>query len=203
MQAQLPRIGVLVLMLPDYEELFPGITQRQAAFARSLLQPLGGVIDFRFTAPALGRQAIQAQVTQMKREGCDGILVLPLTYSQGQYLVKPCLDARLPLALALVQPEETATAAFEEIDLTVNQAIHGAQDQANCLKRAGIPYAAYAGHKGAPFNSFVEDFSAAAQTVASVDHASVHPPIPSAVLVGLCIVILLFSSLGLVVIIAM
>ena len=53
----------------------------------------------------------------------------------------------LPLALALVQPDETVGDDFEEWELTVNQGIHGSQDNANCLMRAGIPCAFFAGSR--------------------------------------------------------
>ena len=43
-----------------------------------------------------------------------------LSYSQGQYLVHAMQRNTLPLALALVQPDETVGDDFEEWGLTVN-----------------------------------------------------------------------------------
>lgn len=170
---QKPRIGVLALMLPDYEDLFPGITKRQESFVHSLLEPLSSWVDFRFASPALGRDAIRAQVKNMCAEDCSGIVVIPLTYSQGQYLVRPLLEACLPVALVLVQPDETTHSQFSEIDLTVNQAIHGSQDQANCLRRAGVPFVAYAGDKGGGFRDFIENFAKASATIGTMRKARI------------------------------
>ena len=163
-----PRIGILALMLPDYESLFPGITQRQSDYVRRLIDSISPMADYVFEGPALGRLAIEDQMKMFRARGCDGVMVLLLSYSQGQYLVRAAMENPLPLALALVQPEETAGNHFEEIDLTVNQGIHGAQDQANGLIRAGIPFAVYAGSKGERFMRFAQDFAKAAQTVTAL-----------------------------------
>lgn len=163
-----PKIGVLALMLPDYEELFPGITHRQESFVRHLLETMSDLADFHFTGAALGRSGISQGVREILAADCQGILVLPLTYSQGQYLARPLLDANLPVSLVLVQPDETAHSAFAEIDLTVNQAIHGSQDQANNLTRAGIPFVAYAGGKEKALHAFVEDFAQTCATIAAL-----------------------------------
>ena len=92
-----------------------------------------------------------------------------LSYSQGQYLVHAMQRNTLPLALALVQPDETVGDDFEEWELTVNQGIHGSQDNANCLMRAGIPCAFFAGsRKNGELAAFVADFGAAAHTACAL-----------------------------------
>ena len=45
------------------------------------------------------------------------------------------------------RPDETVGDDFEEWELTVNQGIHGSQDNANGLRRAGIPCAFFAGSR--------------------------------------------------------
>lgn len=159
-----PKLGVLALMLEAYEPLFPGITKRQEGYVRAALEPLGHLAEFRFSRAALNRQDIEEFTAQFNRDRLDGILVLLLTYSQGQYLVRAMQDNRLPLALALVQPDETVGDDFEELDLTVNQGIHGSQDNANCLVRAGIHCSFFAGSRfDGSFARFIGDFAKAAQ----------------------------------------
>ena len=51
----------------------------------------------------------------------------------------------MPLLLANIQPERSITADWDMDDLTYNQGIHGAQDQANALVRAGIPFSVITG----------------------------------------------------------
>jgi L-arabinose isomerase len=160
-----PRIGVLALMLEAYEPLFPGITHQQESYVQSALSVLSAAIDFHFPRVALNRQDIEDLTRQFNSDRLDGILIMLLTYSQGQYLVRAMQNNNLPLALALVQPDETVCDDFEELDLTVNQGIHGSQDNANCLVRAGIRCSYFAGsrHDGS-FERFITDFAKAAQT---------------------------------------
>ena len=54
--------------------------------------------------------------------------------------VRALMDTTVPLLLANIQPERSITAAWDMADLTYNQGIHGAQDQANALVRIGKPF---------------------------------------------------------------
>ena len=51
----------------------------------------------------------------------------------------------MPLLLANIQPERSITADWTMDDLTYNQGIHGAQDQANALVRSGLPFSVLTG----------------------------------------------------------
>ncbi len=161
-----PRLGVLALMLENYEPLFPGITKSQETYVHEVLSSLSGTAEFVFPRIAANRETIEALTAQYNAENLDGILILMLSYSQGQYLVHAMQKNTLPLALALVQPDETVGEEFGEWELTVNQGIHGSQDNANCLMRSGIPCVFFAGsRKNGELSSFVSDFAAAAHTV--------------------------------------
>ncbi len=168
-KGELPRIGVLALMLEAYEPIFPGITVRQTEYVREVLGNLAETAEFVFDSLALNRSDIERITSSYNRDELDGILILLCSYSQGQYLVRAMQRNRLPLALALVQPDETVGDDFEELELTVNQGIHGSQDNANALLRAGIPCAYYAGSRfDGGLASFVADFGAAARAVRSM-----------------------------------
>ncbi len=169
-----PRLGVLALMLEAYEPLFPGIGQRQTAYVQEMLDDMAGLADFSFPHIAKNRGEIEALTARYNAEGQDGILLFLLSYSQGQYVVRAMQASRLPLALALVQPDETVGTDFEELDLTVNQGIHGAQDNANCLLRAGIPCQFFAGsRKNGELAAFVADFGAAAMAAQAMKQMKV------------------------------
>ena len=159
-----PKLGVLGLMLGAYEPIFPGITERQEGYVRDMLAELSGEADFVFPGAAKSRAEIEAYTRQYNNSDVDGILIFLLSYSEGQHLVRAMQNNRLPVALALVQPDETVGDDFEELDLTVNQGIHGSQDNANCLMRAGIDCAVFAGGRAdGSFARFVADFGHAAQ----------------------------------------
>jgi L-arabinose isomerase len=51
----------------------------------------------------------------------------------------------VPLLLANIQPQRSITADWTMDDLTYNQGIHGAQDQANALVRSGLPFSVLTG----------------------------------------------------------
>ena len=109
-----PRLGILALMLEGYEPLFPGIMASQHKYVEEVIASLSGTADFVFPRIAASREAIEALTAQYNAEGLDGILILMLSYSQGQYLVHAMQRNTLPLALALVQPDETVGDDFEE-----------------------------------------------------------------------------------------
>ncbi len=162
--AEKPRLGILALLMEGYEPIFPGITRAQTDYVRALAEGLSEVVDCVFPHPALNRRDVEELTDRYNREKLDGILIILCSYFQGQYLVRAMQGNRLPLALALVQPDETVDEGFEEWELTVNQGIHGSQDSANCLMRAGIPCLYFAGSRlDGELHRFVADFGAAAQ----------------------------------------
>lgn len=169
MKQKKPKIGVLALMLESYEPIFPGITEAQRRYLEEVLAGLADTADYEFPQIALNRDDIENLTARFNAEKLDGIAVFLLSYSQGEHLVHAMQANRLPLALVLIQPDRTAKPEFGEWEYTVNQAIHGSQDNANCLKRAGIPCAFFAGDRTGPaFPRFMADFAAAAQTVTAM-----------------------------------
>lgn len=161
-----PKLGVLALMLEDYLPLFPGIDRAQTAYVNEVLDGLRDAAEFVFPHAAMNRAQIESLVAQYNHEKLDGILILLLTYSQGAYLVRALEENHLPLALALIQPEQTVRPDFIEWDYTVNQGIHGSQDQANVMTRMGVNCVYYAGNRcDGSFVRFVADFGRAAMTV--------------------------------------
>ena len=160
-----PRIGLLGLMTDGYEITFPGIVARQEAYARELVEFLSPVADVDFPGAGVNRKSIEEKVRYFNEQKMDGILIILLAYSQGSYLLRALQDNRLPLALAVVQADSVVLDDFEELDLTVNQGIHGAQDNANVITRNGFKCQFFAGKRDSErFLRFVEDFGYAART---------------------------------------
>ena len=163
MAARKPKIGLLGLMTDGYEVTFPGIIARQEAYAREIVETLSPVADVDFPGAGLNRGRIEEIVKYFNEKEYDGILIVLLAYSQGSYLLRALQNNRLPIALAVVQPDQEVLDDFEELDLTVNQGIHGAQDNSNMIVRAGLPCQFFAGNrKEQGFVDFVEDFARAA-----------------------------------------
>lgn len=160
-----PRLGLLGLMTDGYEPIFPGITARQEAYAREIVSDMADVADIYFPGAALNRMDIEAKVKHMNEMELDGLLLILLTYSQGSWIVRAMQENRLPLGFAVVQPDEAVENDWGELELTVNQGLHGAQDNACAITRMGLKCQFFAGNRQEPeFKRFIEDFGKAAQT---------------------------------------
>jgi L-arabinose isomerase len=138
--ADKPRIGLLGVMQELYDAMLPGITDRQHAYARAIAARVSGAAEVVVAPPARNRADVEAAVRGFERDGCDGLLVVMLTYGPAMRVARALAETPLPVCLANVQPEGEVTAAWDMADLTYNQGIHGAQDTANAMVRAGRPF---------------------------------------------------------------
>src|SRR5215204_514954 len=134
-----PRIGLLGIMQELYDDMLPGITERQAAYARELGASLEPVADVEVAAPARNRADVERVVREFETAGVDGLLVVMLTYGPGMRVARALSETRLPICLANVQPVPAVTAEWDMADLTYNQGVHGAQDTANAMMRGRSP----------------------------------------------------------------
>ena len=141
-----PRIGLLGIMQELYDDMIPGITEHQAQYAARVAERLSRRRPrSSFTRPARNRDDVESITPRARRRGVDGIMIVMLTYGPAMRTVRALLEAPVPLLLANIQPERSVTAEWDMDDLTYNQGIHGAQDQANALVRAGIPFSVITG----------------------------------------------------------
>ena len=162
--AQRPRIGLLGIMQELYDDMLPGITERQSAYARQIADTLGETVAITFHGPARNRADIEAHVRAFNDEGLDGILIVMLTYGPALRTVRALRENHLPVMLANVQPERTITAKWDMADLTYNQGVHGAQDMANTLVRLGVRFPVISEDwQSDRFRAFVTDWAHAAQ----------------------------------------
>jgi L-arabinose isomerase len=167
--SELPRIGLLGIMQELYDDMLPGITERQGEFATSVARQLSDVAQVSFTRPARNRDDVEAIVSELTAEGVDGIAIVMLTYGPAMRTVRALMPTPVPLLLANIQPERSITAAWDMADLTYNQGIHGAQDQANALVRIGKPFSVITGDwRSEAFASAFADWARAAQAVTSL-----------------------------------
>jgi L-arabinose isomerase len=132
-----PRIGLLGVMQSLYDDMLPGIGERQAAYAAEVAAALGGVVDVEVAAPVKDRAAAERAVRDLEAKDLDGLLVVMLTYGPAMRVARALAGTSLPICLANIQPVPEVTAAWDMADLTYNQGIHGAQDTANAMVRAG------------------------------------------------------------------
>jgi L-arabinose isomerase len=123
-----------------YDDMLPGIADRQAAYAGEIAAALGEVADVVVAAPVKDREQIEEAVAGLEAQGLDGLLVVMLTYGPAMRVTRALSRCALPICLANIQPQPRVTDAWDMADLTYNQGIHGAQDTANALVRAQRPF---------------------------------------------------------------
>jgi L-arabinose isomerase len=164
-----PRIGLLGIMQELYDEMVPGITEHQAQYARAVAQRLEPVAEVVFTRPARNRADIEAITRELVAGGVEGIMIVMLTYGPAMRTVRALSETPVPLLLANIQPERAVTATWDMDDLTYNQGIHGAQDQANAIQRAGIPLSIITGDwRSEKFELAFADWASAAHAVTTL-----------------------------------
>src|SRR6266699_4649662 len=124
-----------------YDEMIPGIAQRQEGYASELAAQLAGVGEFIPAAAVKYRQDAERVMGEFEHSGLDGVLVVMLTYGPAMRVARLLSESRLPICLANIQPEPSGTPAWDMADMTYNQGVHGAQDTANAMVRAGRRFA--------------------------------------------------------------
>ncbi|HEX3489174.1 MAG TPA: L-fucose/L-arabinose isomerase family protein [Streptosporangiaceae bacterium] len=137
MTARRPRIGILGIMQDLYDDMIPGIAQRQAGYAAEIADQLSSVGEFIPAEPIKYREDAERVMAEFERSDLDGVLVVMLTYGPAMRVARLLSESRLPICLANIQPEPNVTPAWDMADMTYNQGVHGAQDTANAMVRAG------------------------------------------------------------------
>src|SRR3954451_21540833 len=123
-----------------YDDMLPGIAERQAAYAREVAEALSGVADVEVAPPVKERADAERAMADLHARGLDGLLVVMLTYGPAMRVARLLAETPLPVCLANIQPVPAVTPEWDMGDLTYNQGIHGAQDTANAMVRAGRPF---------------------------------------------------------------
>ena len=136
----LPRIGLLGIMQSLYDDMLPGIAERQAAYAAEVAGALAGVAHVEVSPPVKERADAEAAMRELESQRLDGLLVVNLTYGPAMRVARLLAETQLPVCLANIQPVPSVTAAWDMADLTYNQGIHGIQDTANAMVRSGRPF---------------------------------------------------------------
>src|ERR1700749_1008365 len=132
-----PRIGILGIMQDLYDDDIPGIAQRQEGYAAEVAQQLSSVGEFIPSKAIKYREDAERAMREFEDADLDGVMVVMLTYGPAMRVARLLSESRLPVCLANIQPEPSVTPAWDMADMTYNQGVHGAQDTANAMVRAG------------------------------------------------------------------
>jgi L-arabinose isomerase len=141
MSQRKPRIGILGIMQDLYDDMIPGIAQRQEGYAAELAAHLADVGEFIPSKAIKYREDAERAMREFEGSDLDGIMVVMLTYGPAMRVARLLSESRLPVLLANIQPEPSVTPAWDMADMTYNQGVHGAQDTANAMVRGGKRFA--------------------------------------------------------------
>lgn len=165
---------MLGIMQELYDEMIPRITEHQAEFSRELCASLAPAAEVIFTRPARNRDDIEEIVKDLNSKNLDGIMIVMLTYGPAMRTLRALQENPLPLLLANIQPDPVVTDKWTMDDLTYNQGIHGAQDQANAMLRASLPFSVITEEWRSPaFLAAFESWARAAQTVTKLKRTKI------------------------------
>ena len=168
MSDRTPRIGILGIMQDLYDDMIPGIAQRQEGYAAELAGHLSVPGQFEFTAAKAikYREDAERVMREFEHAGLDGVLVVMLTYGPAMRVARLLAESRLPILMANIQPEPNVTPAWDMADMTYNQGVHGAQDTANAMVRAGRAFSVLTDDwRSEPFRDNVHRWARAAAAV--------------------------------------
>ena len=120
-----------------YDEMIPNIAQRQERYAHEIAVHLADVAEFIPSKPIKYREDAERAMREFENADLDGVMVVMLTYGPAMRVARLLNESRLPILLANIQPDPNVTPAWNMDDMTYNQGVHGAQDTANAMVRAG------------------------------------------------------------------
>src|SRR5712691_9228200 len=108
-----PRIGILGIMQDLYDDMIPGIAQRQEGYAAELAAHLSDVAEFIPSKAIKYREDAERAMREFENADLDGVLVVMLTYGPAMRVARLLSESRLPVCLANIQPEPTVRPAWD------------------------------------------------------------------------------------------
>ena len=141
-----PKIGLLPLMLELYDESAPELKPRQAQFARQIADVLSSDVEISAVPICNTRPQVDAAIADFEGEGCEGIIVVHLSYAPSLISASALTRTSLPVLLFNTTPAPKMDIDLTPEDIMENHGIHGVQDLANILLRAGKTYHIISGY---------------------------------------------------------
>jgi L-arabinose isomerase len=139
------KVGLLGLMLELYD-LVPELKPKMAAFAGELVDTLAPFADVTFPGVCNTREQVDRAVAGFEADGTDLIIVVLLTYAPSHIALPALCRTRLPILIFNTQRLYGITKDVLSDETTENHGMHGVQDLANVLLRAGREFHIVTGH---------------------------------------------------------
>ena len=140
------KIGLLGLMFDLYER-WPEIKPLLAEFAGELVETLSPFAEVDFPGVCTTRrEQVEQAVAGFEADGKDLLMVVLLSYAPSHIALPALIRTPLPVLLFNTQQLHAITHKTAALDTTRNHGMHGIQDLANVLLRAGRDFHLVTGH---------------------------------------------------------
>jgi L-arabinose isomerase len=164
------KVGLLGLMFDLYDRM-PALKPMMAQFGEELVDTLLPFAEVDFPGVCNTREQVDQAVAGFEADGKDFIMVVLLTYAPSHIALPALIRTRLPILLFNTQQLYSITKDTRALDMTKNHGMHGVQDLANVLLRAGREFHIVTGHyQDEPTLAEVKSWCDAARTVSFVRH---------------------------------
>jgi len=140
------KIGVIALFFDLYLTGGEKLLNTCRAFAAELVDSFEQTVEVIFPGVCINRVDVDSAVTQFEAANVDIIVIIHLTYTPSMYALPALLKTTIPILLFCTQKLPAVTDAITSWDLEENHGVHGFQDLANVLRRAGKEYSVLVGY---------------------------------------------------------
>lgn len=141
-----PKIGLITLFFDLYLTGGGKLLSSCRAFAAELVDSFEQSAEVIFPGVCINRADIDSAVTQFEAANVDIIIIVHLTYVPSMYTLPALLRTTIPVLLFCTQKIPAVTESITSWDLEENHGVHGFQDLASVLRRAGKEYSVLAGY---------------------------------------------------------
>ena len=140
MPQQKSRIGLLTLLFDWYLRSGDRMLKVQREFAQKLADRMGDFGDVVFPDVCTNRDQVTQAVRKFDAQEVDIIVVVFLSYVPSLYTLPPLQSTLRPVLIFNTQKLYAVTHDLGPRDTSENHGMHGVQDLANVLRRAGRPF---------------------------------------------------------------
>ena len=167
------KLGLLGLMFELYDR-WPDLKPMMAQFVAELVNTLSPFAELDFPGICSTREQVDNAITHFESDGKDLIVIVLLTYAPSHIALPALTRTQLPLLIFNTQQLPGVTLNTSSMDTTKNHGMHGVQDLANVLLRAGRKFHIVTGHyKDERTVAEVKSWCNAARTVGFLRHMRV------------------------------
>ena len=142
---RLAKVGLLGLMF-DLYDAWPELKPALAGFAAEVASIMAPFAEVDFPGVCTTRSDVEQAVAGFEVASTDLLIVVLLSYAPSHIALPALLRTRLPILILNTQQLDGVNTETTSADTTLNHGMHGVQDLANVLLRAGRPFQLLTGH---------------------------------------------------------